>query len=247
VTLTATPDARTSTFAGWSGGGCTGTGTCTVTMTAAQNVTATFQLIATPRRITVQRTGNGLVESDVQPGIVCGGACSFPSFVDGSTVVLTQTPDPNWFFSGWGGDGPCTGTGRTCTLLMNRDYVINATFVFAARPAEQRSSSLSWVSDLRVPRGRGQVFLGQRAWQVEQGEQRTTVAAAAGEERVQATLLQAGGGGLWRFELADGVVEPGTLRVIEGKVQALAGNAVVFRLTGKAGERVAFVYRLARH
>jgi hypothetical protein len=41
VTLTATP-ATGSTFAGWSGGGCTGTGTCQVTMSAAQSVTATF-------------------------------------------------------------------------------------------------------------------------------------------------------------------------------------------------------------
>ena len=41
VTLTAAP-AQGSTFAGWSGGGCTGTGTCTVTMSSDQTVTATF-------------------------------------------------------------------------------------------------------------------------------------------------------------------------------------------------------------
>jgi hypothetical protein len=41
VTLTATPDA-TSTFAGWTGGGCSGTGTCVVTMSSATSVTATF-------------------------------------------------------------------------------------------------------------------------------------------------------------------------------------------------------------
>lgn len=43
VTLTATPDAG-FTFTGWSGGGCTGTGTCAVTMSAATSVTATFNL-----------------------------------------------------------------------------------------------------------------------------------------------------------------------------------------------------------
>ena len=31
-----------STFAGWSGGGCSGTGTCLVTLTADTNITATF-------------------------------------------------------------------------------------------------------------------------------------------------------------------------------------------------------------
>ena len=47
MTLTATP-ASGSTFAGWSGGGCSGTGTCTVAMSADQNVTATFALIQKP-------------------------------------------------------------------------------------------------------------------------------------------------------------------------------------------------------
>jgi PKD domain/Divergent InlB B-repeat domain len=41
VTLTATPSAS-STFSGWSGGGCSGTGTCNVTMSVKQAVTATF-------------------------------------------------------------------------------------------------------------------------------------------------------------------------------------------------------------
>ena len=41
VALTATP-AADSTFAGWSGGGCSGTGTCTVTMNANTAITATF-------------------------------------------------------------------------------------------------------------------------------------------------------------------------------------------------------------
>ena len=43
VTLTATP-ATGSTFAGWSGEGCSGTGTCPVTMNQARNVTATFNV-----------------------------------------------------------------------------------------------------------------------------------------------------------------------------------------------------------
>ncbi|HEU5320764.1 MAG TPA: choice-of-anchor D domain-containing protein, partial [Methylomirabilota bacterium] len=41
VTLSALP-ASGSTFAGWSGGGCSGTGTCSLTLTANTGVTATF-------------------------------------------------------------------------------------------------------------------------------------------------------------------------------------------------------------
>jgi len=41
VTLTAKPDTA-SVFEGWSGGGCTGTGTCTVTMNAGITVNAKF-------------------------------------------------------------------------------------------------------------------------------------------------------------------------------------------------------------
>ena len=41
VTLTATPSPGSS-FSGWSGGGCSGTGTCTVNLSAATTVTATF-------------------------------------------------------------------------------------------------------------------------------------------------------------------------------------------------------------
>jgi len=41
VTLTTTP-ATGSTFTGWSGGGCSGTGTCIITMNSDKTVTATF-------------------------------------------------------------------------------------------------------------------------------------------------------------------------------------------------------------
>jgi hypothetical protein len=44
VTLTATPVAGVS-FAGWSGGGCSGTSTCTLTISTDQPVTATFDLL----------------------------------------------------------------------------------------------------------------------------------------------------------------------------------------------------------
>ena len=47
VTLAATADAG-AVFAGWSGGGCAGTGTCTVTLASATSVTATFSPSTSP-------------------------------------------------------------------------------------------------------------------------------------------------------------------------------------------------------
>ncbi len=44
MTLTASPDAG-STFTGWSGGGCSGSGTCVVTLNADTTVTAIFAMI----------------------------------------------------------------------------------------------------------------------------------------------------------------------------------------------------------
>jgi hypothetical protein len=46
VTLTANP-APGSVFAGWTGGGCSGTATCTITMNADTTITATFSVIQT--------------------------------------------------------------------------------------------------------------------------------------------------------------------------------------------------------
>jgi cellulase/cellobiase CelA1 len=57
VTLTATP-ASSSTFVGWSGGVCSGTGTCTVTMDAAKSVAATFNLSTPSLPVTLQITSN---------------------------------------------------------------------------------------------------------------------------------------------------------------------------------------------
>jgi hypothetical protein len=244
VTLRAAASAG-STFTGWSVASCAAQPTCTVTMTAPQSVTATFDLPAAGRRITMLLNGNGGVVSDVQPGIVCPGACSYPDFADGSTVILSEMPDVGWTFGGWGGDACAGSLAPTCTVVMTQDFVISATFLPPARPADRQASALGWISDLRVARGRGQVVVDQRAWEVDSGERRITTEAAPGEGRFEATLTQAGGAGLWRFELADGLIEPGTLRAVEGKVEALTASGIVFRLTGKAGERVGFVYRLA--
>nr|WP_238536774.1 hypothetical protein [Methylococcus capsulatus] len=58
----------------------------------------------------------------------CGTSCSSASasFASGSMVTLTASPFIFRKFTGWSGD--CTGTSRTCTVLMDRARTVNATF-----------------------------------------------------------------------------------------------------------------------
>jgi len=124
VTLFATA-ADDSTFSGWSGGVCTGTGPCVATMSQARAVTATFAL--RPRTLTVNSTSGGEVNSN--PAGITGcdnnsGTCS-ASFTGNSMVVLTATPDTGNAFVGWG--GACSGTG-TCTVTMDAAKTVSATF-----------------------------------------------------------------------------------------------------------------------
>ncbi|CAN5778776.1 hypothetical protein BH11MYX3_BH11MYX3_01920 [soil metagenome] len=122
ITLTAAPSTG-STFTGWSGGGCSGTGTCVVTMTAAITVTATFTL--TTHALTVTRAGNGSGAVTSNPaGIACGADCS-ETYNYGTMVTLTATPSTGSTFTTWG--GACTGTGP-CVVTMTQASAVTATF-----------------------------------------------------------------------------------------------------------------------
>ena len=127
VTLTATPAAG-STFTGWSGGGCSGTGACHVTLGSDTTVTATFtRLAAPPVTLTVVRAGSGSGTVTSGPaGIDCGSSCS-ASFGDGTVVTLTATPAGQSRFEGW--SGACATASTTCTVTLGADSSVTATFV----------------------------------------------------------------------------------------------------------------------
>jgi hypothetical protein len=132
VTLTATPE---EAFIGW-GGGCSGTDhICRITMPSTDTsigVTATFSganggpgssggAIST-LAVTKAGTGSGTVFSD-PPGIACGSTCS-ARFDAGAAVKLSVTPSSGSVFNSF--SGPCTGT--TCTVILNTDVLVGATF-----------------------------------------------------------------------------------------------------------------------
>jgi hypothetical protein len=123
VTLTAAPEAG-SAFAGWSGGGCGGTGSCLVTVTGSTTVTASFMPPSFVLTVTKAGKASGSVSS-TPSGISCGTDCSEP-YGGGMTVTLTAAPDGGSAFAGWSGGG-CSGKGN-CTVTLSADTVVTATF-----------------------------------------------------------------------------------------------------------------------
>ena len=126
VTLTASASSG-SFFAGWSGGGCTGTSTCVTTVNGAETVTATFTEITYTLSVTESGTGAGHVTSSPS-GINCSptsNQCS-SSFNSGSMVTLTASASSGSSFAGWSGGG-CGGT-EPCQVTLSANTKVTATF-----------------------------------------------------------------------------------------------------------------------
>ena len=112
---------------------------------------------------------------------------------------------------------------------------------------EASASSATLVSDLGVVEGAGQVVANGEAAFPRAGRSPFAVRLKKGENRIEATLVEARSGGTWRFELgALPGLRPDTLRVVAGDVVHLAADSVTFRLQGRPGERVVFAFRAER-
>lgn len=122
VTLTEMPTGGES-FTGWTGGGCSGTGTtCIVTVTAATTVNASFSA-GFSVTVSTAGTGTGTVTSN-PAGISCTSGsttgCS-STFPPNTPVTLSETTGNT--FAGW--SGACSGTG-ICSLSSTGS--VTATF-----------------------------------------------------------------------------------------------------------------------
>jgi hypothetical protein len=253
VTLTATPAAAPATvFKQWTGD-CTGTGPCVLTMTADKNVVAHFELI---RTLTVIGGGGG---SDVPGsvtsnpiGINCAWVPGQPcndtgTFINGTTVALTAVLGPGGTRVQWG--GACLGaTGLVCNVLMDADKAANVdTFRLFQDDTKAAASPVAWSTQLEVPDGEGQVVVnGRVASAVRPGLATMAIQGRTGTNRVEAVLVRGDGRpGTWRFDFSgQSVVKPGSLRVVAGAVALVTGDAVVFRLQGRPGERVVFTFEI---
>ena len=128
IALTASPDAATSDFGGYEGGGCGAAGSCTVAMNADKAVDARFSLKSRTLTVSTDGTGGGSVSGN---GIDCGtgtsGDCT-AVVPHGGSVELTATADGSSDLAGVSGD--CSAS--PCTVTMNSDRSVGVTF--AAKP-----------------------------------------------------------------------------------------------------------------
>ena len=132
ITLSANV-ASDSIFSGWSGGGCSGTGSCVLTLSSSTSVSANFASSPPPSHslgVTLAGDGSGMVSSS-PTGISCStGTCS-GTFPQDTSVTLSAAPSGGSTFSGWG--GACTGTG-SCTLTLVSSATVSTTFSSSTPP-----------------------------------------------------------------------------------------------------------------
>lgn len=126
VTLSAESE-EGSTFEGWQGGGCAGTGLqCVVTLDGDRTVEARFDGLTYALTVTKSGAGNGVVES-TPAGIDCGSTCT-GRFAPDTSVMLNVTPNANSGFAGWGGACAAAGSDPDCTLTVTEDVGAEAMF-----------------------------------------------------------------------------------------------------------------------
>jgi sugar lactone lactonase YvrE len=133
VTLSASA-AEGSKFNGWSGSGCTGTGTCKVTMSEAKEVTAEFESTETekfPLEVIIEGPGSGEVKS-LSVGIVCPPTCSAEVF-KGTKVTLEAKEDTGSKFFNWSGCDSEPAFAK-CEVMITKLTKVTATFDFATYP-----------------------------------------------------------------------------------------------------------------
>lgn len=135
--LTATPQAGNFAFTRWTGGPCVNSSNpvCEFTVTVATTAGAEF-MTTYSLSILIDGTGSGRITS-VPAGVDCTVNC-FASFVSGTTVTLTATPNVGSVFAGWSPPPfpptDCVGSQTQCTLTMSGGRIARARFNVAPPP-----------------------------------------------------------------------------------------------------------------
>ena len=125
---------------------------------------------------------------------------------------------------------------------MTGNTSVHATFGLLLTEQSTAPAPTQWTSQLDAPGATGNVTVdGAAIAGVGRASAMIAVGEGPGEVRVQGVLATGSGPGSWRFERHAGGGRPVRVKVLEGQVSLVTPDAVVFRVRGKPGERVAFV------
>jgi len=150
VGLTAVP-ATGSTFAGWGGSGCSGTGMCSVTMNQNQTVTATFNTSGTPS-VTIASATCNVVEPGSPPEVSVSASGSATGPAGAILNIYTYTTSDTISCGSWSNTSgitlQCTNnSGQTASTSWQS---LSGTF-FASTVADMEASLTNSVGTLIAP------------------------------------------------------------------------------------------------
>ena len=113
--------------------------------------------------------------------------------------------------------------------------------VLPAEDGTPAAAAAQWTSVLDAPGATGNVTVnGASTAGVGRASAMLPVPEGTGEIRVNGVLATGSGPGTWRFERHAGTGAAVRVKVLEGQVSLVTPEAIVFRLRGQPGERVAF-------
>jgi hypothetical protein len=160
-----------------------------------------------------------------------------PEFSTSWKLPACVGPQDRWRINAEAVDGCGRSASASVRVKRKKD---SCSAVSSSRP---EAPALVWTSELDLPRARGQV-IANGADVVFPGAGRFDLALPArpGHNRLEAVLVEGGQPGTWRFTLAGGTIQPGSLRVLAGEAVAVGPETVVFRLRGRPSERVVFAF-----
>jgi len=167
------------------------------------------------------------------------------------TFCASASQDGDWFasidVSSFGNS--CYTVNATATNKCGGSATTGSAFVnvFSCFSSFRKGEvvSLVWSSDLRLDGGRLQVVVnGNTSSYPERGRSFATTRIKDGDNRVEATVVDAGGkAGSWTIDLsASPAIEAGSIRVLAGEIESIGATAVTFKLKGTPGERLAFTF-----
>jgi len=213
VTLTAAPSSG-STFSGWSGGGCSGTGSCVVTLSAASVfVNANFSSSPPPPSsslsVTLGGDGKGSITSKPS-GLTCSGGTCAGSFTQGTKVTLNPIAQSGSVFQGW--NGVCSGT-SSCAVTLSSSQVMTAVFAIEKSnpppmpdlPFLVNFQPSASQTPTKFKKDDGSVFASTRGYgwnQLLNGTEQNTTADQTLDTFVSVTNLNPG---TWSFAIPNGI------------------------------------------